>query len=200
MLKRETVAAGVVACALLLAPVAASADPKPVDVAIVTTLGRIVVEVDTVHAPETSANFLRHVDAGVYDRGATFYRTASQPGLSIVQGGIEPRDDAMPPIPVEKTTTTGLHNVAGTIAMARTSDPNSATSEFFINTGDDRRLDADRMPDGYGYAVFGTIVKGDDVIAKIQHAAASGETLTPPVKIVRIRRVERYVSGGTGAP
>jgi peptidyl-prolyl cis-trans isomerase A (cyclophilin A) len=188
-MKLEIVAARVLTCALLFAPVAANADPKPVDVAIVTTMGQIVVAVDTAHAPETSANFLRHVDAGVYDRGASFYRTASQPGLSIVQGGIQPRDDTMPPIAVEKTTTTGLHNVADTIAMARTSDPNSATSEFFINTADDRRLDADRTPDGYGYAVFGTVVKGDDVVAKIQHAAASGETLTPPVRILRIKRL-----------
>jgi cyclophilin family peptidyl-prolyl cis-trans isomerase len=176
-------------CVALLAPALASAAPQPVDVAIVTSLGEIVVEVDAVHAPRTAANFLKHVDAGVYDHGASFYRTASSPGLSIVQGGIEPRDDAMPPIPVEKTTVTGLHNVAGTIAMARTSDPASATSEFYINTGDDRRLDADQFSDGFGYAVFGTIVKGADVVDKIQHAAASGESLTPPIKILAIKRL-----------
>jgi len=178
-----------IAALLLMAPVTASADTKPVDVAIVTSLGRIVVAVDTQHAPVTAANFLKHVDAGVYDRGASFYRAADGPRLSIVQGGIQPQDDAMPPIPVEKTTTTGLHNVADTIAMARTSDPNSATSEFFINIGDDRRLDADRAPDGEGYAVFGTVVAGDDVIAKIQHAPATGESLAPPIKILSIKRL-----------
>jgi cyclophilin family peptidyl-prolyl cis-trans isomerase len=176
-------------CALLAVPAAASAQPGSVDVAIVTTMGDIVVRVDVAHAPQTAANFLKHVDAGVYNRGASFYRAVSQPGLSIVQGGIEPRDDTMPPIAVEKTTDTGLHNVADTIAMARTSDPVSATSEFYINTGDDRRLDADRFSDGFGYAVFGTVVSGDDVIAKIQHAAATGQSLTPPIKILRIKRV-----------
>jgi cyclophilin family peptidyl-prolyl cis-trans isomerase len=95
----------------------------------------------------------------------------------------------MPPIPVEKTTTTGLHNVADTIAMARTADQASATSEFYINTGDDRVLDADRFSDGFGYAVFGRIVKGDDVIAKIQSSTALGQSLTPPIKIVRVTRL-----------
>jgi len=176
-------------CAALVVPAVANAATQPVDVAIVTSLGEIVVAVDTVHAPQTAANFLKHVDAGVYNHGASFYRTADSPGLSIIQGGIEPRDDTMPPIPVEKTTVTGLHNVAGTIAMARTSDPASATSEFYINMGDDRRLDADQFSDGFGYAVFGTIVKGADVVEKIQHAAASGQSLTPPVKILRIKRL-----------
>jgi peptidyl-prolyl cis-trans isomerase A (cyclophilin A) len=175
-------------CALLLVPSVASAAAKPVDVEIVTTLGTIVVEVDPAHAPVTAGNFLKHVDAGSYNTGASFYRTVSA-GLSIIQGGIEPRDDTLPPIAVEKTTTTGLHNVAGTIAMARTSDPNSATSEFYINTGDDRVLDADKFSDGFGYAVFGTIVKGADVVAKIQHSPANGQSLTPPIKIIRVKRL-----------
>ena len=176
-------------CMLFLAPALAGAAPKPVRVAIVTTAGEIVVAVDAAHAPQTAANFLKHVDAGTYDHGASFYRAVSSPGLSIVQGGIEPRDDTMPPIPVEKTTATGLHNVAGTIAMARTADPASATSEFYINTGDDRRLDADQFSDGFGYAVFGRVVKGDDVIATIQHGAENGQSLMPPVKILRIKRL-----------
>jgi cyclophilin family peptidyl-prolyl cis-trans isomerase len=177
-----------VTAALALIPAAASAAPKPVDVAIVTTDGTIVVRLDPVHAPVTAGNFLGHVDHGDYNQGASFYRTVSS-GLHIIQGGIEARADAMKPIPVEKTTTTGLHNVAATIAMARTQDPNSATTEFFINTGDDRVLDTDRFSDGYGYAVFGTIVKGMDVVTKIQTGPAAGESLTPPVKIIRIKRV-----------
>jgi peptidyl-prolyl cis-trans isomerase A (cyclophilin A) len=176
-------------CVLLLVPSVANAAAKPVDVEIVTSMGTIVVEVDPVHAPVTAENFLKHVDAGTYNAGASFYRTVSS-GLSIIQGGIQPRDDAMPPIAVEKTTKTGLHNVAGTIAMARTNDPNSATSEFYINTGDDRVLDADKFSDGYGYAVFGTIVKGADVVAKIQHSPADGQSLTPPIKIIRVVRVK----------
>jgi len=182
-------------CALAFVPALASAAPKPVDVAIDTTDGTIVVELDTVHAPVTAGNFLKHVDAGVFDTGASFYRTVHSPDpahparIEIIQGGIEPKDDKMPPIPVEKTADTGLHNVAGTIAMARDSNPVSATSEFYINVGDDRRLDSDRFSDGYGYAVFGSVIKGMDVVTKIQTGAANGETLTPPVKILRIRRL-----------
>jgi cyclophilin family peptidyl-prolyl cis-trans isomerase len=179
------------AIAVLVAlPLAAHAAPEPVNVEIVTTAGTIVVAVDTVHAPATALNFLKRVDAGVYDAGASFYRAADSNGLSIIQGGIEPRtDDARGPIPVEKTTKTGLHNVAGTIAMARTGEPVSATTEFFINTGDDRRLDADQFSDGFGYAVFGTVTSGMDVVAKIQKSPESGDRLLPPIRILRIKRV-----------
>jgi peptidyl-prolyl cis-trans isomerase A (cyclophilin A) len=187
-------ARALLAALLVLAPVSVRAQPAPVDVAIVTTMGTIVVELDLAHAPVTAGNFLKHVDAGVYNHAASFYRTVHSPDpahparIEIIQGGIEPADDKMPPIPVEKTTETGLHNVAGTIAMARTADPKSATSEFYINTGDDRVLDADEFSDGFGYAVFGRIVKGSDVIAKIQTSPASGQNLTPPIKILRIKR------------
>jgi peptidyl-prolyl cis-trans isomerase A (cyclophilin A) len=183
------------AASLVLAPLSAGAQPAPVDVAIVTTMGTIVVELDLAHAPVTAGNFLKHVDAHVCDHAASFYRTvhSSDPThparIEIIQGGIEPADDKLPPIAVEKTTATGLHNVAGTIAMARTSDPASATSEFYINTGDDRVLDADEFSDGFGYAVFGRIVKGADVIAKIQTSPANGQSLTPPIKILRIARL-----------
>jgi len=182
-------------CALVLIPAIAGAEPKPVDVAIDTTAGTIVVELDTVHAPITAGNFLKHVDAGVFNTGASFYRTvysadpAHPARISIIQGGIDPKDDTMPPIPVEKTADTGLHNVAGTIAMARDSNPVSATSEFYINIGDDQRLDSDKFRDGYGYAVFGTIIKGMDVVTKIQTGPADGEKLTPRVAILRVHRL-----------
>ena len=195
MISVPTAARVLLAALLAFAPVAAHAAPATVDVAIVTTMGTIVVELDLEHAPVTAGNFLKHVDAGIYDRGASFYRTvhSSDPAhparIEIIQGGIEPVEDKLPPIPVEKTTATGLHNVAGTIAMARTSDPASATSEFYLNTGDDRVLDADQFSDGFGYAVFGRIVKGGDVIEKIQTSPASGQSLTPPIKILRVKRV-----------
>jgi peptidyl-prolyl cis-trans isomerase A (cyclophilin A) len=182
-------------CALVALPAAGSAAPKTVDVAIVTTAGTIVVALDLEHAPVTAGNFLKHVDAGVFNTGATFYRTvrttdpAHPARIEIIQGGIDPKDDTMPPIPLEKTADTGLHNVAGTIAMARDSNPVSATSEFYINTGDDRVLDSDRFRDGYGYAVFGTIVSGMDVVAKIQAGPADGEQLTPRVAILRVKRL-----------
>lgn len=179
---------------------AASPPAKPVDVAVQTSLGSFVVRLDPAHAPVTVANFLRYVDAKTYD-GATFYRTVvgypgeAAPRIQIIQGGLEGKTDVdkLPKIPVEKTATTGLHNVAGTIAMARSNEPVSASSEFFINVGDDRVLDSDKFPDHEGYAVFGKVVRGMDVVAKIQHAPAQrnpmGAALQPAVKILRISRV-----------
>jgi peptidyl-prolyl cis-trans isomerase A (cyclophilin A) len=191
---------------LALAAIAAltAATPRPpasVDVAIETTMGTFVVRLDGAHAPVTVANFLRYVDSGTYN-GALFYRSVrpARPGepaprIQIIQGGLERTMDVqrLPAIPVETTAKSGLHNVAGTIAMARTSDPNSARSEFFVNLADDRWLDSQNFPDHEGYAVFGRVIRGYDVAKKIQNAPAqenaSGEALTPPVKIVRIRRV-----------
>jgi peptidyl-prolyl cis-trans isomerase A (cyclophilin A) len=173
---------------------AADRPAKPVDVAIQTTLGTIVVRLDTAKAPITAGNFLKHVDAHVYD-DASFYRAsrsddpAHPARIQIIQGGIEPKRDMFPPIAVETTDKTGSHNVAGTIAMARTGDPVSATSEFFINLGDDTPLDSDKFPDHFGYAVFGTVVKGYDIAVRIQHANLVGEALTPPIKIIRVRRL-----------
>ncbi|HEY4441142.1 MAG TPA: peptidylprolyl isomerase, partial [Candidatus Elarobacter sp.] len=121
---------------------------KPVDVAIVTTQGTIVVRIETAKAPLTSKNFLRYVDSRRYD-GASFYRTVRAvfgepvPRIQVVQGGLgQAPGKTFPPIPVEPTTRTGLHNVEGSLAMARNAEPNSATSEFFVNVADDRWLDA----------------------------------------------------------
>ncbi len=166
-----------------------------VDVAIQTSSGTIVVALDTAKAPATTRNFLRYVDTHAYD-GAAFYRTVrSREGeprsIEVIQGGLQGKRDAakQPPIAVEKTETTGLHNTNATIAMARTADPNSTTSEFFINIGDDTVLDSEKFNDRYGYAVFGRVVKGYDVVLRIQRAAASGEALTPPIRINRVLRV-----------
>ncbi len=184
-----------VAAALTLLGAAPRA-PKPVDVAIETSAGTIVVRVETAKAPLTSANFLRYVDAHKYD-GSSFYRTVRpvfgqpMPRIQVVQGGLEQTPAAKPfaPIPVESTRTTGLHNTAGTLAMARTSEPNSATAEFFINAADDRWLDGDQFADHQGYAVFAKVVRGGDVVAKIHTAPANGEVLAPPIRIVRMHRV-----------
>jgi len=181
------------ACALLGA---APRAPKPVDVAIETSAGTIVVRVDTAKAPLTSANFLRYVDAHKYD-GSSFYRTVRpvfgqpMPHIQVIQGGLEHTLGAKPfaPIPVESTQRTGLHNTEGTLAMARTSEPNSATAEFFINAADDRWLDGERFPDHQGYAVFAKLIRGRDVAAKIHSAPAEGDALTPPVRIVRVHRL-----------
>lgn len=172
----------------------APAAPTPVDVAIQTSVGTIVVRLDPAHAPNTVKNFLHYVDAGTYN-GATFYRAVSkarepQSHIEVIQGGLNPQgsDSMIRPIALEDTDKTGLHNTDGTIAMARTQDPNSATTEFFIDVGDDSFLDAGG-PTGPGYAAFGKVIRGMDVVLKIQRADASGEMLTPPIKIMKASRV-----------
>src|SRR6202011_5588199 len=120
------------------------------------------------------------------------YRTVSRGSskIEVIQGGLNPQgpNPMIHPIPLEPTNKTGLHNTDGTISMARTSDPNSATTEFFISIGDNRYLDAGG-PTGPGYAVFGRMVRGADVVRKIQRLHADGELLAPPVRIVKIARV-----------
>jgi peptidyl-prolyl cis-trans isomerase A (cyclophilin A) len=171
---------------------AASRSAKPVDVTIQTSAGTIVVRLDTAHAPGTTANFLHYVDAGAYN-GATFYRTvskANEPGsqIEVIQGGLNPQVPNPHPIPLEPTSKTGLHNTDGAIAMARTSDPNSASTEFFLCIGDNRFLDAGG-PTGPGYAAFGKVIRGADVVRKIQRMHANGEMLAPPVRIVKMTRL-----------
>jgi len=175
---------------------AAPAHPasRPVDVAIKTTDGTIVVRLDAAHAPLTTKNFLHYVDTRAYD-GTSFYRTVSkanepQSRIEVIQGGLNPAttNPMIKPIPLEPTSKTGLHNVEGAIAMARTADPNSATTEFYICIGDDRFLDAGGPLDP-GYAAFGRVIRGMDVVRKIQRSHATGETLDPPVKILSISRV-----------
>lgn len=170
---------------------------KGTDVVLETGAGSIVVRLDAAHAPRTVGNFLRYVDAKRYD-GAEFYRTVRAtphdrpPRIQVIQGGLEHGSSGaggFPAIAVESTRTTGLHNGPGTIAMARTNDPNSATSEFFINVADDGWLDGQNFPDRQGYAVFGRVVRGFDVVRKIQQSPARGEDLMPPIRILHIRRI-----------
>ena len=185
-------------CATLLAAAPASAAaPRaaaPVDVAIQTSLGTIVVRLEPARAPGTTANFLHYVDAGTYN-GTTFYRTVSKANeprsqIEVIQGGLNPQrpNPMIHPIALEPTSKTGLHNTDGVISMARTADPNSATTEFFICVGDNRFLDAGG-PTGPGYAAFGKVIRGADVVRKIQRAHADGEQLAPPVRIVKITRL-----------
>lgn len=188
-----SLAAAFVAASILLAVAPASAAPKPVDVAIQTTAGTIVVRLDPVHAPKTVANFLHYVDAGTYN-GATFYRSVSkarepQSQIEVIQGGLNPQamNPMIKPIDLEPSDRTGLRNLDGTIAMARTSDPNSATTEFFIDIGNDPFLDAG--PSGPGYAAFGKVIRGMDVVRKIQRGNANGEMLSPPITIVKASRL-----------
>jgi peptidyl-prolyl cis-trans isomerase A (cyclophilin A) len=189
-------------CAIMLAvpsPArAASRAAAPVDVAIQTSMGTIVVRLDPARAPGTTANFLHYVDTGAYN-GATFYRTVSKANeprsqIEVIQGGLNPQrpNPMIHPVSLEPTSKTGLHNTDGAISMARTTDPNSATTEFFICVGDNRFLDAGG-PTGPGYAAFGKVVRGADVVRKIQRSHADGEQLAPPVRIVKMTRLHEIV-------
>jgi peptidyl-prolyl cis-trans isomerase A (cyclophilin A) len=135
-------------------------------VRLATSMGDIVVELDADKAPKTVANFLQYVKAGQYN-GTIFHRVIEN--FMIQGGGMTPdmkEKPTRPPIPLESRN--GLSNVRGTIAMARTMDPNSATAQFFINVKDNPFLDAANARDGNGYAVFGKVVEGLDVVDKIK--------------------------------
>jgi len=149
------------------APGALAADPL---VDIKTSVGTIRVELYPGKAPKTVENFLRYVKEGHYD-GTLFHRVI--PGFMIQGGGFEANFRQKPTrAPVrneaQAAVKAGLKNEAGTLAMARTSDPDSATAQFFINVGDNTFLNwGDARGDGHGYAVFGKVVSGMDVVTKI---------------------------------
>ena len=157
---------------------------REVRVTIVTSRGEIVVALDPKDTPKTVANFLRYVDARFYD-GGTFFRAI--PGF-VIQGGNRAKEtpsDAK--LELETPSKTGVLNKDGAISMARTSDPNSATSEFFLCDGDQPALDGSATVPGY--AAFGHVVSGMNVVRAISHAPAQDERLTTPVTIVRVARV-----------
>ncbi|MBL0943437.1 MAG: peptidyl-prolyl cis-trans isomerase [Hydrogenophaga sp.] len=143
---------------------AQGANAKP-RVKLSTSLGDIVVELDAAKAPKTVENFLQYVEEKHYD-GTVFHRVI---GNFMIQGGGFTADMQQKPTraPVPLEAGNGLKNDRGTIAMARTSNPNSATSQFFINVVDNAGLNAP-SPDGYGYTVFGKVVAGMDVVDKIR--------------------------------
>ena len=182
-------------CVMLAVPGGARAQQLP-RVVIQTALGDIEVEIDSIHAPITSANFLRYVDLGFY-RVGRFHRTVredNQPGskvkIAVVQAGLDSlRVKDFPPIPLERTSVTKLKHIDGAISMAR-DGPNTATSDFFICVGDQPALDfgGRRNPDGQGFAAFGRVVLGMDVVRKIHLAPAEGQTLEPPIRIEDIVR------------
>jgi len=161
-----------------------------------TSAGEIRVSLDTAHAPATTANFLRYVDQHFYDDTA-FYRTVradNQPDnavkIDVIQGGLHDEAGAgYAPIPLERTSKTGLRHVDGAISMAR-DGPDTATSEFFICIGDQPELDfgGRRNPDGQGFAAFGRVTAGMEVVRRIQQSPAREQRLDPPITILRIRR------------
>lgn len=130
-----------------------------------TNVGNFVVDINEKAAPKTAANFLRYVNEGFYNN-TIFHRVIAN--FMVQGGGFEAgmlQKETHAPVPLESKN--GLTNKRGTIAMARTMDPNSATSQFFINLKNNHFLDANQSPDGNGYAVFGQVVSGMDTIDKI---------------------------------
>ena len=159
------------------------------NVKIATSLGDITVQLDAAKAPKTVDNFVQYVKAGHYN-GTVFHRVID--GFMIQGGGMTPDLKEKPtraPIPLESHN--GLSNLRGTIAMARTNIPDSDTSQFFINVKDNNFLDAARSPDGNGYAVFGKVVQGLDVVDKIRkvETGQKGPYGDVPVQPVIIKTV-----------
>lgn len=183
---------------LILCAIACADAPKgSVRILIQTEKGEIEVELDMANAPVTTANYLKYVEAKLYD-GGRFHRTVKPDNQSdnkvkieVVQAGVSParEKEERPPIKLERTSKTGIKHLEGTISMAR-DGPDTATGDFFICIGDQPELDfgGKRNPDGQGFAAFGRVVKGMDIVRKIQSSPAEGQTLTPAVKIHKVVR------------
>lgn len=183
---------------LALAPAVTAQDAAPVRVAIETDAGTILAETDP-RAPITSANFLRYVDEGRFN-GTAFYRgMVLSPAAGLIQGGTGGAPErVLPPIAHEPTNETGLTHTDGALSMARF-DPGTATGDFFIIVGNVSSLDAGKSaPDDPGFAVFGRVVEGMDIVRQILAAPKSptegegfmrGQMLDPRVRIVSVRRV-----------
>ncbi len=183
---RPLAAAGFVA---LFAATAAAQDKGAAAprVLLATSLGDITIQLEPGKAPKTVANFLDYVKAGHYD-GTVFHRVID--GFMIQGGGFTPdmvQKPTRPPIPLESRS--GLKNERGTVAMARTAVADSATSQFFINVVDNAMLDQPNARDGQGYAVFGRVVAGMDVVEKIRkvETTGAGGHQNVPAKPVLIR-------------
>ncbi len=154
----------------IVAQAAGQTGAKTVTVRMQTSKGDIVLELDAEKAPETVANFLEYARSGFYD-GTIFHRVI--PGFMIQGGGFEPGMHQKPTRdPIKNEADNGLKNEAGTIAMARTPDPHSATAQFFINVKDNSFLDFTApTAQGWGYCVFGRVVEGMDVVHAIEQVA-----------------------------
>jgi peptidyl-prolyl cis-trans isomerase A (cyclophilin A) len=181
---------------------ATSGPAEEIPVAIETTAGRIVVALDETHAPVTTANFLHYVDTHRFD-GETFYRAMHQPGGKetdgLIQGGVRSSSLKLyPPIKHEPTSETGLHNVAGAISMAN-AGAGTAKADFFILLSDMPGLDANGPGgDATGFAAFGHVTEGMDVVKKIFDspvsptlgaAAMKGQMLDPKIRIIKAARL-----------
>ena len=171
-------------CAALVTLLCVSIAAQAQRVKLATSAGDIVLELDAAKAPKTVANFLAYVNAGHYD-GTIFHRVIP---TFMIQGGGMTADmkekGTKAPIPLESRN--GLGNVRGSVAMARTNDPNSATAQFFINVKDNAMLDAANARDGNGYAVFGKVVSGMAVVDKIRDVPTGSKGMHDDVPLTPI--------------
>jgi peptidyl-prolyl cis-trans isomerase A (cyclophilin A) len=177
--------------------VACSAGSEKVE--ILTDQGPIVVEVYQDRAPVTATNFFDYINEGRFE-GAAFYRVVTmtnQPNnavtIEVIQGGLgfdENHPNRLPPIRHETTDETGILHKDGVISMARV-EPGSADAEFFICVGDQPELDfgGKRNPDGQGFAAFGRVIEGMDVVRRIQQGTEKDQLLVKPVKILSVSRI-----------
>ncbi|MHB1238921.1 MAG: peptidylprolyl isomerase [Gammaproteobacteria bacterium] len=165
-----------------------------------TNRGTIGIELDHEHAPQTAANFLRYARDGFYE-GTLFHRVIR--GFMIQGGGLDPdmRTKQTQP-PIQNEADNGLHNRTGTVAMARTQDPHSATAQFFINVADNAFLDhTAATPAGWGYCVFGRVADGMDVVREVETVGTGSRSghQDVPTEDVIIERVEVIDEPETGA-
>ena len=167
-------------------------------VLIKTEMGNIEVEIFQNKAPVSAGNFLKYVDDGVY-KDSYFYRTVTpdnQPHndikIEVIQGGLMDKADDYPPIKHETTKETGILHIDGTISYAR-NEPGTATTEFFICIGNQPELDygGRRNPDRQGFAAFGRVVKGMDIVHEIHKQPAEKQMLKPKIKIFNIERFKQ---------
>ena len=168
-------------CVALALALGLSVSAWAVKVKLVTSMGDIVLELDAAKAPKTVDNFTQYVKAGHYD-GTVFHRVIDN---FMIQGGGMTADLKQKPVraPIPLESKNGLNNVRGSVAMARTSDPGSATAQFFISVKDNAFLDAANTPDGTGYAVFGKVISGMDVVDKIK-AVPTGANNVPVQPVI----------------
>ena len=164
-------------------------------VALLTSAGEIDIRVDAAHAPKSAANFLAYVRHGAYDGGSFFRTVLTQPDnqphnvakIDVIQADNKPYFIAAPPVAFEATSTTGLRHRDGTVSLARDPALDTATTNFFICIGDQPSLDdgGTRSADHRGFAAFGEVVRGMDIVRAIHDAPHAGQQLTP---VIRIRR------------
>jgi cyclophilin family peptidyl-prolyl cis-trans isomerase len=178
------------ATGLLATAPAFAGDKNPV-VVIETSMGNVKVELFQDKAPITVKNFLKYVDKGFYS-GTIFHRVI--PSFMIQGGGFEPGMRLKPTDePIKNEAGNRLSNTRGTLAMARTDDPDSATSQFYINVRDNKGLDRANSADGMGYTVFGKVLEGMDIVDKIKsvRTGVRGRAENVPIEDVVIKSIRR---------